>query len=108
MKKQYDDKKEFEYGGYHFEPHRKFRDGEVERRLRGDSRPWKGDVQYMMRNMSSDRSLGISVYDWGKVDYSHEGFYKASGGSECDIFRCVENGRFYVPCENELFRYEKA
>ncbi len=31
----------FEYGGYHFTPHRQFRKGEVERRLAGDSRPWK-------------------------------------------------------------------
>jgi hypothetical protein len=29
----------------------------------------------------------------------------ASGESEVDIFKCVENGKLYVPCENELFRY---
>ena len=38
---------------------------------------------------------------------SHEKFYAASGDSQCDIFRCIENGKLYVPCANELFRYNE-
>ncbi len=57
--------------------------------------------------MASDFTLGISSYDWKKTDaaYSIDAFYAASGGSTADIFRCVENGKLYVPGENELFRY---
>ncbi|MDR1668913.1 MAG: hypothetical protein LBR76_03020 [Oscillospiraceae bacterium] len=99
----------FEYGGYHFKPVRQFMDGETVRPLTGDSRPWKNDAQYAMRNMASDFSLGISAYDWKKTDaaYSIDSFYEASGGNTADIFRCIENGKLYVPGENELFLYSE-
>ena len=97
----------FEYGGYHFRPYRKFYKGEINRRLKGDSRPWKMDGQYAMRNMSSDRSLGMSTYAWRKCDYSHNDFYAKAGDSDFDIFQCVENGKLYVPHENELFQYKE-
>ena len=99
----------FKYSGYHFKPYRQFRKGEVTRRLEGDSRPWKTDVQYEMRNMRSDHELGLSRYDWKKADtnYTHEEFYAASGNSDADIFVCVENGKLYVPYENELFQYDE-
>jgi hypothetical protein len=84
----------FEYGGRHWRPHRKF-----EKR--------DGDFYKQMDHASSDRSLGIATYDWGKTEYSHALFYAASGESEADIFRCVENGRLYIPCENELFQYNE-
>ena len=96
----------FEYGGYHFKPHRKFRKGEVNRPLEGDSRPWKIDAQFEMRNMSTDNTLAIRNYESGKVPWSHEAFYAASGDSDADIFIRVENGRQYVPCADELYRYE--
>ena len=99
----------FEYGSYHFKPYRQFRKGEVTRRLEGDSRPWKTDAAYAMRNMSSDFGLGLSTYDWKKdgTDYSHKGFYAASENSDADIFMCIENGKLYVPHENELFQYKE-
>jgi hypothetical protein len=98
----------FEFGGYHFKPYRRFRKGEIEKHLEGDSRPRKTDAAYAMRNMSSDFGLGMSAYKWGKCEYSHAKFYAASGNSVADIFCCVENGELYVPRENELFRYTKA
>ena len=99
----------FSFCGYHFKPVRQFRAGEVNRHLKGDSRAWKNDAQYEMRNMSSDRGLGLSKYNWKKADteYSHEGFYAASGNSDADIFLCLENGKVYVPAENELFQYKE-
>ncbi len=59
--------------------------------------------------MASDFSLGISAYNWKKNDavYSIDTFYAASGGSIADIFKCLENGKLYVPGENELFRYNE-
>ena len=84
----------FEYGGYHFKPYRKFekRDGDFNKRI---------------NSASSDHALGIATYEWGKTEYSHAAFYAASGESEADIFRCVENGKLYIPAENELFRYNE-
>jgi hypothetical protein len=103
------DKEIFEYGGHHFKPVRQFRDGEIVNPLANDSRPWKQDAQYAMRNMMSDFSLGISSYDWNKTDaaYSTDAFYAASGDCTADIFKCIENGKLYVPGENELFRYNE-
>ncbi len=90
----------FEYGGYHFTPHRQFRKGEVDRRLAGDSRPWKKDAQYAMRNMWSDRAVNLP-------EYRYDDFYAASTDKNCDIFRCTETGRLYVPGANELFGYRE-
>jgi hypothetical protein len=84
----------FEYGGYHFKAYRKF-----ERR--------DGDFNKQMRNAASDYALGIATYDWGKSDYSRASFLSASKDDDADIFRCLENGKLYVPCENELFRYNE-
>ena len=58
-----------------------------------------------MRNMSSDYELGIRNEKAGEIVWSHGSFYAASGNSEADIFKCLENGKFYVPAEGELFRY---
>lgn len=95
----------FAYGGYHFAPYRKFAKGEIERQAPNDSRPWKIDTRYAMRNMRTDTEVGLSKYDWRKADYSCSEFYAASGDSNADIFMCVENGKLYVPGENELFCY---
>ena len=83
---------EFEYGGYHFTPHRNFTKRE-------------GGFFKITRRVRSDRTLGICTYDWRKVDYDYEAFYVAAGGKNCDLFLCVENGYLYVPCLNELFLY---
>ncbi len=91
----------FEYGGRRFSPLRSFKKGEVDRQAPNDSRPWKRDAHFAMRNMRTDRDLHLTV------PYLHEQFYKASGGSNCDIFRCAENGRLYVPCANELCLYDE-
>lgn len=89
----------FEYGGKHFVPVRKF-----EKR--------DGDFYQITRRLRSDRELGFFRADYyGKgsqiVDYSHESFYEVSTDKTCDIFQCVENGKLYVPCENELQEYSE-
>lgn len=90
----------FEYDGWHFTPVRQFRKGEIERHLAGDSRPWKTDARYAMRNMWTDRSVDLPKY-------SYDAFYAASTDKDCDIFRCEETGRLYVPGANELFGYHE-
>lgn len=87
----------FAFGGYHFTPYRKFDKSEQESSLYAFVHSGQ---------LTSDRELGMSIYDrWKKVDYSHKAFYEASTDKTCDIFRCVETGKLYVPCENELFIY---
>ena len=43
--------------------------------------------------------------EWKKHEYSWKGFYEASNDNQMDLFRCVENGKLYVPCEHELFEF---
>lgn len=38
-------------------------------------------------------------------NYSWEGFYKASGNSDADVFLCLETAKCYVPASNYLFEF---
>lgn len=52
--------------------------------------------------------LGFSTYpERQKFRYDYEAFYKASTDKDCDLFRCEENGKIYVPGKNELFLYHE-
>lgn len=87
----------FAYGGKHFVPVRKF--GEAD-----------GDFYHAACRLRPDRELGFGQEDncggeGGKAGYSHKDFYAASTVKDCDIFRCVENGKLYVPCDYELQEY---
>ncbi len=83
---------QFTFGKYHFVPIGNFKEGY--------------DLEEVMRSqIRSDPAMGISKYDWGTVEYSHAAFYEASSNSAADVFLCVENGRCYLPGENELFHY---
>lgn len=89
--------KSFAYGGKHFVPVRKFEKKD-------------GDFYSIGHRLRSDRELGFFQDDYygegsRKVDYSHKDFYAASTDKACDIFRCVENGKLYVPCDYELQEY---
>lgn len=91
------DSRAFAYGGKHFLPVRKFGKGD-------------GDFYQITRRLKRDLEFGFfraDCYGKGgqKAEYSHEGFYAASTDKACDIFRCVENGKLYVPCEYELQEY---
>ena len=82
----------FEYNGYHFTAVGQFPKG-------------YNLEEAMNSQISSDREMGLSNYDWAKHTYSHSAFYKASGNSQADVFRCIENGKLYLPGDNELFCY---
>lgn len=90
----------FEYNGYHFESERKMKNSE------------KKDIVTFASHIRHDRELGMCDsdvddydYEWKKHNYSWKEFYEASGNSKVDLFRCVENGKLYVPCEHELFEF---
>lgn len=82
----------FCYLGYHFIP---------VRTLTGRD----ADFYEISKHLVSDRDLGLSTYAWKKRGYSYQSFYAASPAKDCDLFRCVETGRLYLPAENELFLY---
>ena len=89
--------KSFEYGGHHFIPERQFTKRE-------------DDFFKITRRLKTDRELGFFAADYygrgsQKFPYSYDDFYAASTDRKCDIFRCVENGRLYVPCQYELQQY---
>ena len=63
-----------------------------------------------MNTVKTDVNLGFFKRDdihgmKQKYPYSYEKFYEASGDSEADFFKCVENNQLYIPGENELFLY---
>lgn len=81
----------FEYNGYHFVPIGKI----------GSERT----LQEITNKTVSDNSLGMSVYKESRLPYSYDKFYLAAHQSEADVFRCIENGKTYLPGTNELFEY---
>lgn len=88
----------FEYGTYHFVPVRKL------------SKSENSDIKTLKRSIATDINLGFFRHNGApgqkqKYPYSYEEFYAASGDSEADIFKCIENNKLYIPGENELFLY---
>ncbi len=85
----------FEYGNVHFVPVGVVNDS----------------FEKLSKNIESDMKLGMwSVNYHGhneicKRNYSRIGFYEACGNIKCDIFKCLENGKNYIPGENEMFLY---
>ena len=83
----------FSYGGFHFIPVRQFEKDE-------------GDFFALSKRLAIDPILGLSAdAERQKHPYSHKDFYAATADKTCDIFRCLENGKLYVPGDRELFIY---
>lgn len=87
----------FEYGGYHFIPERKLVGAEA-------------GFYAISKKLCEDRELGFCeegyVYP-SKYPYSHGAFMHASTDKECDLYRCVENGKLYIPCNYDLQIYRE-
>ena len=79
----------FEYKGFHYVPLRRF-----------DMEEKKMSLKDISKYLVSSKGSEV-----GNADYGFNNFYKASGDSTADIFLCVENGKQYIPCENELMEY---
>lgn len=87
----------FEYGGLHFAPV-----GLISQTLKFET---------ITKNCETDTDIKAWCKDYEnvkgtpKIEYRYEAFYKASNKSDADIFKCIENGKFYLPADNELFIY---
>lgn len=87
---------EFEYQGYHFRLAGRFENAE--------------DFYQITARLRRDTELGMMQEDYGgqkKHVYSRESFYAASTDKEADVFLCLENGKEYAPCEQELKEYRR-
>lgn len=87
----------FAYGGYHFIPERQFTEAE-------------NDFVAISRRQQIDTELGLCEPGYAyesKYPYSHASFMAASPDKDCDLFRCVENGKLYLPCEHDLQEYRE-
>ena len=92
-------KRTFDYGGYNFFTVRKLEGAE-------------SGFFAISKRISIDAELGLCEEGYAypsKFPYSYDDFYKAAGGHEYDLFRCVENGKIYIPCHHDLqiYREEK-
>lgn len=85
----------FEYGGFHFIPERQFTADE-------------NRFDKITRRLRIDPAMGFCRLGYAYVSrypYSYKDFYAVSPDKNCDLFRCVENGKLYLPCENDLQEY---
>ena len=73
----------FEYGGYHFTPYMK---------LTGRA----GEFTTMAMNYDHKSPL------FANNKFSCKDFYDASPIRYCDLFKCEENGKIYIPAYNLL------
>jgi len=90
-------KRTFEYGGYNFFPVRKLEGSE-------------SGFFAISKRIAIDTELGLCEEGYAypsKFPYSYDDFYKAAGGHEYDLFRCVENGKIYIPCHHDLQIYHE-
>jgi hypothetical protein len=53
---------------------------------------------------SITRNCEYILLERDRDGYSWADFYKAAG-CDYDLFKCLDDGRIYIPCENYLFRY---
>lgn len=91
----FENPKTFEYGGKRFCPFRRLTSEE-------------SSVYYAMRHSARDDGLGMlnKEYPNSKYPYNHSEFYEKSGVKNCDLFVCLDNGKLYLPCDNELFEWQ--
>ncbi len=88
----------FEYGGHHFIPI-----GIIDKTQ---------TLKELSKVIASDKRMGMWVASYceimgkNKIDWSYEAFYSACGNIACDVFKCLDNCKLYMPGSNELFLYK--
>lgn len=94
-----DGEQAFNYGGYKFISAGKF-----------DRRKFHTLANLRLRSHTElklwDGYFAMAFNEEPSTQYNHEAFYEAMNNSEDDIFLCVEDLKFYVPCEHELMVFE--
>ena len=57
------------------------------------------------KTLWNDREMNFKNRNGEEIPYTYHNFMNASKDTVSDVFRCYENGKLYVPGENELFGY---
>lgn len=86
----------FKYGGKRFVPVRKFT-------------KLDGGFSKIAHALIVNNDLGfqeVNYYGNQKFSYNYDEFQKASTEKDCDLFRCIETNKLYVPCRHELQEYD--
>ena len=81
---------EFEYNGRHFVPVGKM------------TEDYDDAIKHTRSNY--DRERNAYLFDGKPWEYQWSTF-SAAAKTKADVFRCIENGKIYIPGENELFEY---
>lgn len=97
--------KAFRYQVYRFVPAGSFADFGI-----------KDDFFSITKSLTRDEVLALwnkrsccspRPEDQPRFEWNHEDFYSKTDDKEADVFYCIETAKFYVPCENELFKLKK-
>lgn len=56
-------------------------------------------------DLRHDASMVFETRNGDKFQYNYHNFMNAAKGFPCDVFKCYENGKLYIPGQNELFNY---
>lgn len=57
------------------------------------------------RTLQNKHELKFKKRNGDELSYTYRSFMNVSKSVNCDVFKCYENGKLYVPGENELFEY---
>ncbi len=86
----------FEYNGIHFVPI-----GVVNESFTKCSKNIESDMELGMWNVNYKGHNKLCKRNYNRMD-----FYEACGNLKCDVFKCLENGKFYMPGDKEMFLYK--
>ncbi len=75
----------FEYNGYHFQPYAKY------------TAPIK----------VFDEFINYETIEFADTKFDRKEFYKKSPVQNCDVFYCVDNGKYYIPQSTRLCEYDE-
>lgn len=79
----------FKYNGFTFKPIRKLK---------------LTEMGYKDFELRIDYSIQLPLDE----PYNYEQFYKAAENSPMDVFLCLENGKYYVPCNDGLMGFREG
>lgn len=86
----------FSYLGYIFIPALTFKELDLKSNL--------CSVSHFLYNTQQHPCFSNKV-NFGTDDWDHSKFYEAAGDTVADIFLCMEDKKFYCPCQNTLFLF---
>lgn len=92
------------YNGLEFKPHREFTEVEKKMTLSEMDQHFVFTWDFDLGMFDSEDVHGHKR----KIPYNHSAFYKEMGADGyADIFLCVQNGKYYVPCSRTVMQIQR-